>query len=96
MKQLFQIAVVLYLLTFFNACAPGYVSSIPPERNYDRPTRPSTSHVWIDGNWIYQRRAKSYYRNNGSWQTPRRNRTYQQGSWKSNNQGYRWHNGRWQ
>lgn len=93
MKKLF-IAFIGVTLTLV-ACSPTYVSTRPTYEEGFRPPQPSNNHVWVDGNWIYNRRLRTYNRSNGYWSTPYRGRKYQSGQWKSNRRGYYWTPGRW-
>ena len=85
------------MLFIMNSCATtGYVSEEPAYVEYSRPVRPSNLHIWIDGDWIYNRHTQNYVRGNGYWQLPRQGRTYISGSWQTTPQGHRWQSGHWQ
>lgn len=79
----------------FNACRPAYVTVKPTHAKIERPISPSINHVWIDGDWVYNRRSRAYIRNDGYWAKPNRGRTYTQGKWKSSRKGDYWVRGRW-
>lgn len=86
---------LLALLLLSNACSPAYVRIQPTYEEGFRPPRPTNNHVWVDGNWNYNRQLKSYNRSNGFWSTPYRGRRYQSGHWGNNSRGYYWNQGRW-
>ena len=81
---------------FFNACTAGYVATEPTYVEYSRPQQPSTYHVWIDGDWVYNRQTHAYVQHNGSWQRPVQGRSYQSGHWQSTPKGHQWSQGHWQ
>jgi hypothetical protein len=97
MKKLFFLAsLALMMLTLASCSTQGYVSSEPTYTEYARPERPSDLHIWIDGDWVYNRQTRMYVREHGHWQRPNRGRTYVSGSWKSSPEGLHWENGHWQ
>ena len=97
MKKIVLLAGLAGMLLFMGSCSTqGYVSSEPTYTEYARPERPSNLHVWIDGDWVYNRQTRLYVRHNGHWQIPSRGRTYISGNWKSTPQGLRWETGHWQ
>ena len=78
----------------FNACTTtGYVATEPVYIEHARPAQPSTLHVWVDGDWVYNRQTRVYVRNEGYWQKPNTHRTYVQGSWQSSPRGHYWSHG---
>jgi hypothetical protein len=82
---------------FFNACSTnGYVTSEPAYYEHPRPHRPSEVHVWIDGDWQYNRTSRVYVKNSGSWQQPRPNHTYVAGQWQTAPKGKYYTKGHWQ
>ena len=81
---------------FANSCSLGYVATEPVYTEYARPARPSNLHVWIDGDWIYNRQTHAYARNTGYWESPRQNSTYVSGSWQKDSRGQYWKKGKWQ
>lgn len=93
MKKLLFGVIAFNLL--LSSCLPAYVVTQPSHQEGFRPPQPSPFHVWVDGNWFYQRRSKTYMRTNGYWSRPSRGRTYHAGHWQSNKRGYRWSQGRW-
>ena len=93
-KNILLVSLLLFAL-FFGACKPTYVTVRPTQTELARPMSPSNNHIWIDGNWVYNRRMQSYTRTNGYWSMPNRGRTYMQGQWKTSQKGYYWVPGRW-
>ena len=91
-----KIYILIVLLGFFfNACSREYVNVRPTHTNIKRPMSPSLNHVWLDGNWIYSHRTKTYSRNNGYWAKPNWVRKYKQGQWKATRRGEHWVQGSW-
>lgn len=93
MKKLFVALIGLTLIS--NSCSPSYVSTQPTYQEGFRPQQPSNNHVWVDGNWIYNRPTRSYNHSNGYWSVPNRGRKFQSGQWRNNRRGYYWSPGRW-
>ena len=82
---------------FFNSCSTtGYVTSEPAYYEHPRPQRPSEVHVWIDGDWEYNRSSHAYVQRNGYWEQPRPNHNYVSGQWQSSPRGKYWTKGHWQ
>jgi hypothetical protein len=81
---------------FFNACMPAYVGTEPTYMETERPPRPSDHHIWIDGDWVWNRQTNAYMRNAGYWEQPRQGRTYVSGHWQSTPKGKYWAKGHWQ
>ncbi len=97
MKKVFYLITLAGILFTMNGCTTsGYVSSEPSYMEYSRPERPSNLHVWINGDWIYNRQTHVYVQGNGYWQVPRNGRTYIEGRWQTKPQGHRWQSGHWQ
>ena len=95
-KFIFLISFVGMLLFLDSCSTTGYVATEPEYVEYARPARPSDLHVWIDGDWVWNRQTSGYVRQNGYWQIPSRGRTYISGSWQTSPQGYRWESGHWE
>jgi P pilus assembly chaperone PapD len=95
-KIIFAASFAFMLLTLGSCTSQGYVSSEPTYIEYERPNRPSNLHIWIDGDWVYNRQTKVYVRQNGHWQKSSRNRTYVAGRWQSTPMGLVWQTGHWQ
>ena len=81
---------------FFTACDEGYVLTEPTYVESSRPASPSSVHVWIDGDWRYNRSTHAYVRQNGYWEKPTAGRTYVSGRWQSNAKGHYWTKGHYQ
>jgi len=81
---------------FFTACTAGYVATEPTYVEYSRPQRPSERHVWVDGDWAFNRQTHVYVQRNGHWQSPVQGRTYISGQWQTAPRGKYWSKGRWQ
>lgn len=86
---------IIVLGLIFSACRPAYVSVRPTNSVVERPIRPSVNHVWVDGDWVYNRRSHVYSRNESYWVKPNRGKKYTQGKWKSTQKGDYWVRGRW-
>ena len=96
MKQLLLHISFLLIFFFFTGClGSGYISEEPSYVEVARPTRPTESHIWIEGNWNWNRNNHTYYHDNGSWQKPVAGRQYSQGFWQQSPKGKRWVAGRW-
>lgn len=95
MKKLF-LGILLYTsITFLAACSHHYSDTEPTYIEAPRPMRPSPSHVWVEGNWHWNRKKQMYNQSNGHWVAPKRHRNYQPGRWKTNRRGHYWSPGRW-
>jgi hypothetical protein len=79
----------------FNGCFPGYISSEPTYVETSRPSSPSNVHVWVDGNWAWNRHSGTYEHRDGYWSKPHQNRKYTAGHWNSTPKGHRWVDGHW-
>ncbi len=95
MKKLIFLISLIALTTLFNACKPAYVSVRPTYIETIRPFRPSNDHIWVDGNWVWNKNARIYNHNNGYWIKPNRGCTYAPGQWKTSRRGDHWVSGRW-
>jgi hypothetical protein len=99
-EKFFKIFCYIVLITLagftFNSCAVRYVDSEPYyESHYERPPRPGESHIWIEGDWLWQRDSHQYVHEPGHWETPREGREYQEGHWESSPKGKYWVKGYW-
>lgn len=81
---------------FFNACTAAYVATEPSYIEYSRPQQPSTFHIWIEGDWVYNRQTQMYVQNSGYWEKPVQGRTYVSGHWQTTPRGKYWSKGHWQ
>lgn len=80
----------------FNSCVEtGYIQSEPTYVEVGRPPQPSYAHIWISGDWVWQRQTQTYRRNNGYWAMPKPGRTFAPGHWESKPKGKRWIPGKW-
>ena len=96
MKMFFFIGSLAAMGLFLNSCMEGYVTTEPTYVEYSRPQRPSELHIWVDGDWVYNRTTHVYVQKNGYWQQPRQNRTYVSGHWQSSPRGHYWVSGHYQ
>ena len=79
-----------------NACTTGYVATEPVYVEQARPPQPSNLHIWIDGDWVYNRQSRLYVRHEGYWERPTPNRTYVTGHWQTTPHGQHWLKGHYQ
>ncbi len=79
-----------------NSCIGGYVTSEPMYTEYARPQRPSSTHIWIDGDWGWNSQTHVYVQRAGYWDKPRHGQSYVAGSWQSSPKGKSWKKGHWQ
>ena len=97
MRKIFYITSLAGLGFCLNACtSTGYVETEPAYVEYTRPPQPSSNHIWINGDWQYNRQNRVYVQKNGYWEKPSRNRSYMQGHWESSPQGRYWVSGHYQ
>lgn len=98
-----DLRIIIYLIIFtmsgvvFNSCVGGYVASEPvyDYSYYNRPARPGEAYIWIDGDWLWNRRTHNYVHERGYWVKARRGHSYEPGYWESGPQGKMWIKGRW-
>ena len=96
MKKLVFLISMAGILLLINSCSTtGYVASEPAYVEYSRPAPPSNLHVWIDGDWEYNRSSRIYVQKNGYWSKPNPGRVYQSGHWQSTPKGKYWSKGQW-
>ena len=81
---------------FFTGCEGAYVTSEPAYAESVRPARPSETHIWIDGDWQFNRRSHSYTHSNGYWEKPRPGRSHVSGHWNTTPRGHTWTKGHYQ
>jgi hypothetical protein len=63
------------------------------EPRYNPGRRPSSYHVWVDGEWIYTRGEYRYQP--GYWTRPARGMQYVAGHWEIARKGWYWEPGYW-
>jgi hypothetical protein len=80
----------------FNGCVGGYIATEPNYMVVNRPPQPSYTHIWIDGDWSYNRQTHMYVQKAGYWQQPDQGRVYVSGYWQTSPRGKYWVSGRWQ
>jgi hypothetical protein len=81
---------------FLNSCMSGYVATEPAYTVYARPPQPSSTHIWIDGDWGWNSQSHMYVQRAGYWDQPRQGKTYVSGYWQTTPRGKTWSKGRWQ
>jgi hypothetical protein len=80
----------------FTSCMGGYIASEPAYTQYERPPRPSQTHIWIDGDWNWNNSTHLYVQQAGYWDKPRQGQSYVAGSWQTTPRGKSWSKGHWQ
>jgi len=96
-KKILYLTVFAGALSGFNACMTSrYVETTPSYVNYSRPPQPSNLHIWIDGDWGWNRTSHNYVQKNGYWKKPNQRRTYTPGHWEATPRGHSWESGRWE
>ena len=97
MKRLFFLSLLTGVLIILNACiTTGYVASEPTYVEFVRPVRPSELHIWIDGEWRYNRSQQAYFQGKGYWKKPDEGRNFIKGHWFETSRGQTWVPGHWQ
>ena len=97
LKRALYVAGLAGVMMGFNGCyTTGYIASEPVYIEYARPARPSNLHIWINGDYGWNRTSHTYVQSNGYWQKPSQGRTYRDGHWKSTPKGNSWSKGRWE
>jgi len=95
-KKLIYLTSLAGIGLFLTSCASGYVATEPSYVEYSRPQRPSELHIWIDGDWTFNRQTHSYVQQNGYWAAPNQGRVYISGQWQTSPRGKYWSKGHWQ
>ena len=95
MKKLILLANLAGITLFFTGCMSAYVSTIPTYSEGIRPASPSSTHIWIDGDWEWSRHTHAYTHRDGSWAAPNQGRTYTQGRWETTPRGNHWVHSQW-
>lgn len=96
MKKIIPMIGLCAFTMLFYACAPAYVTKEPTYFERERPLRPSPLHIWIDGDWKWNKSSHGYIHNNGYWAPPQRKKTFVPGYWARGKRGSYWKNGHWQ
>ena len=97
MKKLIFFTFLLgILISLYSCTATGYVASEPVYVDYVRPVRPSELHIWIDGEWQYDRSHQAYVQKKGYWTKPNVGRDFIKGHWLETSRGRTWVPGHWQ
>jgi len=96
MRKIIFLASLAGIGLFFDGCTAAYVATEPSYIEYSRPQRPSELHVWIDGDWVFNRSTHTYVQRNGYWRQPQQNRVYISGQWQTTPRGKYWSKGHWQ
>lgn len=94
--RLIYIASLAAIAFIFYACTGSYVATEPTYTENVRPQAPSNLHVWINGEWTWNRQTQGYVQRDGYWSKPSRNRTYVAGHWRVSPRGHVWIPGHWQ
>ena len=96
MKKLIFLSFLAGILISLNSCtATGYVATEPVYVEYSRPARPSELHIWIDGEWQYDRSHQAYVQKKGYWKKPNEGRDFIKGHWLETSRGRTWVPGQW-
>jgi hypothetical protein len=95
MKKIIFLISLVGITSLFNACSGGYVSVQPTYQGVYVPARPSGNYIWIEGNWYWNSRTRTYNYRDGYWTTPRQKQYYKPGYWNNTRRGYRWVPGGW-
>jgi hypothetical protein len=86
---------ILGITLCFQSCTAGYVETVPLYVDSPRPPRPTTTHIWIDGEWEWNRHTHTYGRKDGHWEMPQKGRKYVPGEWRKSSKGQYWYRGHW-
>lgn len=96
MRKIILFFVLGLVSVSLNSCLMGYAATEPRYVEYSRPAPPNSSYIWIDGDYSWNNRSRSYVQNNGYWERPRQNQTYRAGYWQQTPKGKSWTKGRWE
>jgi WXXGXW repeat (2 copies) len=95
MKRIIFLTLLASALFLTNACNRHYAETEPVFLDAPKPTRPSEAHVWIDGDWAWNKDMYAYVRKDGYWVVPNKGRTYVAGHWSKSRAGHYWVPGQW-
>lgn len=95
MKKIIYLIILVGVTSLFNSCSVGYVSVEPVYHGVYVPARPGDNYIWIEGNWYWSNRTRTYNYRGGYWTLPRPGRYYTPGYWNKTRRGYQWIPGRW-
>ncbi len=89
------ITIVTFILIAFalQMDAQVYIKVCPRPPVYVRPPAPHNSHVWMDGDWVYN--GRTYVWREGHWSAPKNGHRWIPGHWKNGHRGYKWIPGHW-
>ncbi len=89
------LALVLSLCFANNVSAQFYVRIRPIAPVVVVPPGPSPRHVWVPGEWRWNKRRGEYVWREGFWIEPRPGRVWVPGFWEDGPGGSRWIAGHW-
>lgn len=97
MKKFVCLISLIGILLLLNSCSTtGYVATEPVYVETVRPAAPSNLHIWVDGDWVYNRQTRVYVHKNGYWHNPTNGRVFVSGHWQVGPRGRSWVPGHWQ
>jgi hypothetical protein len=96
LRKIIYISSIAGTALVFSGCATGYVVTEPSYVEYSRPQRPSDLHIWVNGDWVFNRQSHAYVQRNGYWASPNQGRVYVTGQWQTTPKGKYWTKGHWQ
>jgi hypothetical protein len=96
MKKIIYLISLAIVALFLDSCFAGYVASEPTYVEYSRPERPSSQHIWIDGDWGWNNSTHVYVQKAGYWDRPRQGQSFVSGHWQTTPKGKSWSKGHWQ
>ncbi|MFN8284822.1 MAG: hypothetical protein U0U67_16480 [Chitinophagales bacterium] len=75
-----------------------YYCKVQPTRTVVvvKPACPSSKHIWIDGDWIWDSQTNQYIYIEGKWIIPSPGAVWIPGHWKNTPYGWFWKKGHWQ
>ena len=95
--KIFTNSILFLLATFLlmSCSGIGIVRTEPMYVEIERPRQPSSAHIWIEGDWIWQKDSRTYSNNHGRWELPQRSKKFTPGHWETRRKGKYWIHGRW-